>query len=472
MVRKFKKGDIITWVLIFSAVFLIMLTGVISYLTFQTKLNQRIVAQDKAFEIAEAGINYSRWHLAHAEKDYSFGGTYDYKDPEGKVIGQYQLKIQGPTGCSQGVKIDSTGWEDNHPEWPKEISVIYAKPSLAKYAFLTNSNVWFGPNENLNGPFHSNGGIRMDGQQNSLSTSAKQTYICGPEHGCSSSNCSSPCSWTSSGCECPGIWGEGSGSQQGLWDFPVSNIDFNKIIQDLANLKTEAQNSGIYLSPTKKLGYHLVFNTDGTLNIYKVTKLQPSVWGYDGTEWKYESNSIDKETLYQTVSLPSDCAPIFVEDNLWINGNINGRATVVAARLPDIPGSEAKVIIPDNISYVSATSVLGIIGQKDILIPLYSPNNLEIKAALLAQKGHIMRYYYPDWWYDPYKTYALRDYIRTYGSIITNTMWTFSWVDSSNNVISGYKTTEMTYNADLTYNPPPYFPVTGDYEITSWQEIK
>jgi len=89
----------------------------------------------------------------------------------------------------------------------------------------------------------------------------------------------------------------------------------------------------------------------------------------------------------------------------------------------------------------------------------------------LAQKGHVFRYYYPKRNYDPYKTYAIRDYIETFGSIITNTIWTFTWVDGLGNVVSGYKETEMSYNKDLTYNPPPYFPVSGDYEVVSWEEV-
>lgn len=336
---------------------------------------------------------------------------------------------------------------------------MYAKPSLAKYGFLTNSNVWFGTNENLKGPFHSNSGIRMDGTQNSLSTSAKETYTCGYEHGCDPPE------------EKPGIWGIGQGESQGLWQFPVSNVDFDGIVQDMAVLKAEAETSGIYLASTTDYGYHMVFNSDATFDVYKVTSLQSPVWGYNGEEWIEESNSINNETFYQTFNMPSNCAPIFVEDNLWVDGSVNGRIVVVVARLPDVPGTNAKIIIPDNILYVGDDSVLGLIAQKDVLIPLYSPNNLSIEAAMLAQKGHVFRYYYPDWWYEPYATYAMRNNITTYGSIITNTIWTFTWVNSSEQVVSGYAVTDMNYDADLTYTPPPYFPVTSEYEIASWEEI-
>lgn len=466
-----KNGVITMWVLVFSTAFLITLSGLVGFLSFQMKENQKTAAANLAFQIAEAGLNFSRWHLAHEPENFSFSGIYDYKDPEGSLLGYYQLEIASSTACEPGIRITSTGWQKGFDETKRKLQIKYAKSSLAKYGFLTNSNVWFGEEEELKGPFHSNGGIRMDGQQNSLSTSAKETYICGPEHGCSSSECFDPCSWTASGCECPGIWGIGEGEEKGLWQFPSSSIDFNKIIQELSFLKQEAQSKGIYLSESGKYGYHLKFISNGSIDVYKITKLKPPVDGYDGEKWTYESNDIATETFYQNYSLPADCGPIFIEDNVWVEGDVRGRTTVAAAKLPETPATLKKIIIPNNINYLDENSVLGLIAQKDILIPLYTPNNLEIKAALLAQKGHVFRYYYPKRNYEPYKTYAIRDYIETYGSIITNTIWTFTWVDGTGNVVSGYKETEMVYNENLTYSPPPYFPVSSEYEIIKWEEV-
>jgi len=459
MINNHSKGAIITLVLVFGSIFLLLLSGLLGFILLQHRQSIQKVAWNEALNIAEAGINYARWHLAHAPSDFAFAGTYPYPN-EANKIGEYQLDITPPSGCDSAVKIKSTGWTTKFPNTKRKVQVKYTKPSLAKYAFLTNSNVWFGEDEELKGPFHSNGGIRMDGEQNSLATSAKETYLCGSEHGCSPPQTK------------PGIWGEGDGDEKGLWEFPVSNVDFASITQDLAILKTAAQTAGgIYLGASGFYGYHLKFLSNGTINVYKVKGLKQKVWGYDGENWVYESNDISTEQFYQNYALSAACAPIFVEDNLWVDGDVKGRATVVAARLPDIPGKNAKMIISGNINYVGSNSVLGLIGQKDILIPLYSPNNLEIKAGLLAQKGHVFRYYYPNWWWEPYRTYAIRSYIETYGSIITNTILTFTWVDAKGNVVSGYRETEMSYNPDLTYSPPPYFPVSGEYEIVGWEEM-
>lgn len=449
------KGIIITLVLVFGSIFLLLLAGLLGFILIQNRQSLQKVAWNQSLHIAEAGINYSRWHLSHETDNFDFNGIKSYAD-----LGSFQLEITSSTGCSQPVEIKSTGWSLKYPQTKRRIQLKYIRPSLAQYAFLTNSNVWFGEDETLKGPFQSNGGIRMDGQQNSLSTSAKETYICGSEHGCSPSQ------------EKPGIWGQGQGQYQGLWEFPVPAVDFDLITQDLASLKTDAQSSGIYISIPTDHGYHIRFKADGTIDVFRVKSVRQKVYGWDGEEWTYESNDFDSEELYASFPLPSACAPIFIENNVWVDGTVKGRAVLVAATLPEKPNKMKKIIINGNIDYADSNSVLGLISQKDILIPLYSPDNLDIKAVLLAQKGHVFRYYYPNWSSEPYKTYAIRNQIRTFGSIITNTMWTFTWVDSNGSVVSGYRNTEMNYDSNLTYNPPPYFPTAGEYEFASWEEIQ
>ncbi|MCD6429510.1 hypothetical protein J7L09_02350 [bacterium] len=454
-ISKKQRGSLITFVLVFGAVFLISMGGILSFILFQHKASLQKSAWEESLHIAEAGINYAKWHIAHWPDDFSFSGTYDYKNTAGEVVGAYQLEIIEPTACDPGIKIKSTGWTNRFPDKKRTLQATLMKTSIASFAFVSNSNVWFGPNETIKGPFHSNGGIRMDGSQNAISTSAKQTYLCGPEHGCDPAE------------EKPGIWGEGEGQSLGLWEFPVQAIDFTTISQNLSYLKQEAEMNGIYL-PNLGLGYYIHFNSDGTIDVYRVRKLKQKVWGYNGEDWVHETNDIEETEFYTSYTLPSNCGPIFVEDNVWVDGTVNGRVVLVAAQLPETPNTMKKIIINGNIDYEGTTSVLALIAQKDILIPLYAPDNLTIKAVMMAQNGSVMRYYYP-WWYSPYH---IRDYIVTEGAIITNKIWTFTWVDEDGEVISGYRNTEMSYRANLAYNPPPYFPEIGEYQIVEWQETQ
>jgi len=316
-----EKGAIITLALVFGAIFIILFTSLTGFLSIQLNQSRQKVALYEALNIAEAGASYARWHLAHAPSNFDFSGTDDYTDPEGTVVGRYTIEITPPSECSTIVQIKSTGWTLSFPNVKRTILIKFGRPSLAQYSFLTNSDVWFGEDEELQGPFHSNGGIRMDGQQNSISTSATSTYLCQPSHGCSPAQ------------NKPGIWGTGNGNAEGLWQFPVPAIDLNAITLDLAKLKTEALNSGYYFGPSGVFGYHVVFKNNSTFDLYKVTKLKSSVYGCntDGV-CSYEQNDIDKETLLQNYALTSgECNArnlIFLEDaKVWVNGNTKEKAT-------------------------------------------------------------------------------------------------------------------------------------------------
>jgi len=457
-----ERGAIITLVLIFGTIFLVMFTALISFLLVQTKLGKERVAWNESLAIAEAGANYARWHLAHDSADLSFSGTYGYSDPEGGTIGHYTLEISTPGACSTMVDIKSTGWVNGYPDVKRAVAIRYGGPSLAQYAFLTNSDVWIGQNEEVRGPMHSNGGIRMDGVQNALITSATSTYLCLPMHGCLSPYQIKP-----------GIWGSGAGGPAGLWQFPVANINFNSLTVDFAKLKTEAQNSGYYFASSTVFGYHVEFKNNGSFNLYKVTKLRNPVDGWDTMGVKHtESNDIgngNAESLVGNYPLTTGTCDarnlIFIEDSrVWVDGVLKQKATVAAAVFPDNPATNASIIINGNITRADPTdTMMALMAQKNILVPRYSPNVLEIQAVMVAQKGAVQRYYYPG---------NTLNKISVRGSIITNQIWTWSWVDSGGNITSGYQNTESYYEPALIYAPPPFFPHTNDLQFINWQESK
>lgn len=461
----FQNGAILTLVLVFAGIFVLIFGGLVSFISLQYQQSKEKVSYYRALTIAEAGANYSRWHLAHAPNDFSFSGTYDYSDPETGVVGKYNVTVTPPTTCSTIVSIKATGWSLDYPNVKRTVLVTFGRPSLAQYAFLTNSDIWIGPNENVLGPLHSNGGIRMDGTQNALSTSAKTTYTCQPLFGCNPAQTK------------PGIWGSGPGGAAGLWSFPVPAIDFNGLTVDLAQLKTSAQNGGYYFGPSGVFGYHIQFKNDGTFNIYKVTKLQPAVDGWDTQNVKHtESNDIgngNSETLVGNYPLTANggCdtrSLIFVEDlKVWVDGVTKQPVTVAAAQFPDNAATNSTIIINGNITRADPTvTMTALIAQKNILVPLKSPNVLEIQAVMIAQKGAVQRYYYTNQGSD-----TIKNKITVRGSIITNNVWTWSWVDDNNNVISGYQNTVSSYEPALIYSPPPFFPSSGAQQFISWEEI-
>jgi type II secretory pathway pseudopilin PulG len=454
-----QAGDALLLLLIIISIFAVIMPPIISWTVTTDKLIRQTTSKEQALQIAEAGINYYQWHLAHYPNDYKDGtntnGPYvhNYTDTDAqKILGQYSLVITPPPTGSTLVTITSTGNTSDNPSLKRTITAKYGIPSLAIYSFLSNDIIWIGPSETVSGQMQSNGGIRFDGVGNAPIGSAKSTYTC-------SSNQGSPCPHTENG-----VWGGASQAVQNFWQFPVPAVDFSALTSNLATLKSGAQSAGIYLPPSNANGYSLVFNSDGTVSVYKVTSLQndPTGYGVDGTPHN-ENIDYNTRSLQYTVAIPSN-GMIYVEDNTWVEGVVNGRAMVTAAKLPYVSGSAPSIYIQNNLTYQAkdGSDVLGLLSQQDIVVTHGAPLNLEIDAALIAQNGSAQFFDYKD-------GSAIKNTISIYGSIMTFGQWTWNWIDGNNNNVSGYGTTSDTYDNNLLYAPPPGFPLSSaGYKQISW----
>ncbi len=238
---------------------------------------------------------------------------------------------------------------------------------------------------------------------------------------------------------------------------------------DLASLKTKAQGQGLYFGNLGQ-GYRVHFLANATFELYRVKKLKPKVWAYNLEDWEHLTLDIEEDELLQTYSIPAGCAILFIEDTVWVDGILNGRVTLVAAKLPDVPSTRKNIVINGNLTYPTqnGSASLGLIAQNNILVPLYSaPNDLTIHGVLLAQNGRVARYYYAS----SYAPYHIRNSVTLYGAILTKKTWTWSWMNSGNTVTSGFVQTNTTFDPYLEYNPPPGFPVSGEYRLLKWEEI-
>jgi hypothetical protein len=227
-------------------------------------------------------------------------------------------------------------------------------------------------------------------------------------------------------------------------------------------MKNDAQDSGIYLPPSNSQGYSLVFNSNGTVTVYKVKNLSPHPSGSDTSGvWHAEDTDYNKRNLQYTANIPIN-GIIYVEDKVWVEGIVKGRVTVVAANLPYNSSTAPTIYIPNNIVYNSkdGSDVLGLIAQKDVVISYSAPDDLEIDAAMISQNGGAQFFYYQN---------NIKDSITIYGAIMTFYQWTWTWINNYGGVISGYRNTSSIYDGNLLYNPPPSFPVSSSgYQIISW----
>jgi hypothetical protein len=432
----------------------VIFTGLVGMVS---RTYQQAVVQshdELAFQVAEAGLNFGRWRLAHDADDLE-AETRNVSDQFAGVLGTYDVSFEQQPG-STVVVITSVGRTASLPAREVTLRARYGSPSLARYAFLTNGDVWYGGQ--ISGLVHANGGIRMDGQSDSLMTSAQEEYICQPHHGCNFQ-------------ERPGVWG--SGEIEELWEFPVSPVDYNAVTLTLLDMQDAAETTDTYYDPSGVFGYNIVFNSNNTYSIYQVTSLQPNVWSYFAeTGWQFTSHDVATQTLVETKAVPSN-GVIYTADRVWVSGDIRDRVTVAAGVFPDNPSTNVDIIINGSISYGGVrdgTRVFGAAAQRHVLIPYSAaPSTLTLDGAFIAQKGRFGRRYYQNCCGT--QAHALKTSLQRYGMIASSLVPVTAWL-SGGNVVSGYQSGQSSYDPNLLYQPPPFFPASGQPEFISWEQVE
>ncbi len=464
-----QRGITVILVLVFAAVFGLSVSALMSFIFSQAKLGASKQVREQALGVAEAGLDYYHWFLAHFPGDLQNGtgtaGPYvqTYSDPETGQIGSYSLDVSGNFACGQlqSVDVTSTGTVDADPRFKRTVYGRRAAPSVAEYAYIIGADVWAGSDRDITGPYHSNGGIRMDGTNNSLVTSGVASWTCTSSFGCSPTQTQS------------GVFGAGSGST--LWQYPVSTISFTDMAASFSNLKTYAQTDGIYLAPYGETeiesggddvavdGYHLIFNNDGTVDIYQVTDTD-DVRGYlSGLGWRDDYHIIDSETFIERRTIPASCSVIFVEDKVWIEGTVKGKVTVVAADLVN-SGYDPDVILEDDIDYSTqdGSDGLTVISEFGIYIPPQSPDDLSLKGIFVAQGDRFGRAYYSG---------DTKSQLTIQGSIVSNGRVGTKWTCSGGVYCSGYNNRDNSFDRLQTTNPPPFTPTsTTTPRYILWRE--
>lgn len=524
------KGDILISSLIFAAVALTVITGLVNWGATTLASIRTAATKEQAFQIAEAGIDYYRWHLAQYPTDYEDGtgvpGPYyhNFYDKNGNLIGHYSLVITAPPVGSTKVVITSTGTTTANSTVKKIVQATLAEPSLAQYAVVANDYLRFGAGTVVNGPVTSNKGIHFDGTANNIISSAMATYTDPDWDGNPNDNgTGGSCTSVSYGvhtCISPADPSPPSAAATNTAVFvagrqyPVPATDFTGLTVDLQQLETVANTSG-YNFPQSKYksgqktysgyGYHMVLSPpngtypNGYFTLYVVTALvsPPGSCGTDGTaesESQWGTWSIQSETPYTLGSQSSGVYPfpsngvIFVQDNLWVDGQINGaRLTIASGILPDPgAGSEPSIQIGTvnpinngNLLYTNfnGNDTIGLIAQGNVNVPLESPDTLTVDAALISENGRVGRYYYssscnttdpnyPGSSSDRY--YYDRSTLNLDGMIATDQRYGFAYTDGT-----GYATRNLNYDGNLLYSPPPDFPLAStQYQLASWKQLQ
>lgn len=517
-VQSQQKGFVLPSVLGFLVVISIIFLSVVELIGTNIVLVGNNIQSQKAFNIAEAGINYYLWHLSHNATDYKDGqstpatpdpqlgyGPYvhNYVDDNAKTQGTYTLWINPQGGGSTIVKIRAIG-QVAGTTIKRTIDAQIGAPSFASYGLVADTAVWFGNTESANGPVHSNQGIRMDGASNSDVTSTNATYV--PPNNLGGDGSSKPGVWCHTSVTSPINCGTRNKSD---WRYPVPGVDFNGVTGSLCSIKknafladssttslaslpnacsqTPSTRTNAYLprrastfSSTK--GYLIELNSNGTYNLSQVNAENDRNTPY--------TSALSLSSIATNISIPAS-GVIFAEDNVWVRSNTtyNGRVTIGAGRLAST-SQEADIVIADDLAYAQkdGSDAIGLMAEQDVLIAPYAPPasgafNFEVDAALIAQSGSVQ---YPS----TYKSVntctrgwtSANQTFNFYGSVATRQSWTWTWFrggscgdaalqSSTGNYISGVLNNNTQYDYNMLYTPPPSWPVTSTYNVLSWREV-
>ena len=495
-----KTGVILVNVLVFATIAIVITTALVQWGGTILKNETQLTNSQEAFEIAESGIDYYKWHLNNLPTDYYDGNAsntspgpyvHSFQDKDGTTIGQFSLRITPPATGTTIVTVKSTGTSSTTPSVSRSIQAQFAIPSFAQYAVVANDNMNFGAGTVTYGPIQSNYGIHFDGVAHNIVSSALSTYE-DPDciaNGGTNAQCKEYAVYTTGDSQPPTTQPLDSDVFLAGREFPVPTVDFVGITTNLNNLASiaTAEKNGSYTynyTSSGAQGYYIHLNTNDTFDVYKVNSIvslsnscSNNVTARSESGWS--SWDINKKTLVKSgVPFPSS-GVIFFQDNLWVDGSINTARLTIAAGIPGATSNYANITIDDNVTYTNfdGRDVIGLIAQGNVNVGFESADNLTIDAALVAQNGRIGRYYYSSSCTSPTDSdyprnsgnryYYGRTTINLLGMLATNQRYGFAWSDDT-----GYTNRDINYDSNLLYGPPPSFPLaSSQYSTISWKEV-
>ncbi len=505
------RGVTVVLVLAFMGIFAMLTASIAGYVFQQGKYGRAISAREQALHIAEAGLEYYKWWLGRQASSVLTTGvglvspyTYAVNDPEGGTLGSAVITATPALQCGtvQWIDLESRGTSNASAAFPRTLLARYMKPSVAEYANLYNSTVWIGSTNSAIGPQHANNGFRMDGWSNStISSSIPQVYCDGSSGslGCDGVSPNPSPGWKN------GVFG--LSSTTALWQYPIPAVDFPGMALNLPTLKGYAAISGIMLNPTsvtrigiqqgsafptvggvETSGFHLVFKSDGTADIYRVTAtnsesaspatpvrsynlMYPQAFPANG--WKYTYPVIATEVFVANVSIPSSCALIYSEAKTWIDGTVSGKVALIAA---DTGSFVPDIILNNNISYTTndGSSGLTAVAEGSIKLGLVVPDTLSVRGIFVAQTGSYSRDHYISYprSYLPasYDQYIVRTLLNVTGTVVSNLRVAVCY-GSGGPCASGFNNRNNAYDRILAFSPPPFTPaISPDYKLMLWRE--
>ena len=365
-----------------------------------------------------------------APATWTYGLTWTY--PNGKdqwcSLGngyEYNLQVTGTSSTSQIVDIIATGRKTGTTKNYRILEEQIRPSSVADFQMLANADISYGSTATTYGKIYA--GIDSSGVKHNIDHNgdaygnlyAEGSITGGPNYKGS-----------------PVAVGYTSSNIRTVIKQP---IQFSNFTTSLTDISRAASLSGKYLNDSSAAAWQLTFNGDGTFSYAKCTL----------TGGNADDVAAPTCAAPTTAAVPSNGAIYAQQDVVIAGGNstcgspaitgncVNGRVTVASAQ---------DIIIGNNIDYnQTGDDVLGLIAGNEMIVAKWCPNNLNWRAATIAQTGQ---------WRSSSSSQSKGTMVFT-GSTATN----------QGGYMSMFGTRVYNYDTELSYLQPPWFP-TIDFAYT------
>jgi hypothetical protein len=526
-----QKGTALIYVLAVVAAASVLFAGIIKFVVSHVKYDTTLEPDTQALHVAEAGIYFYRWYLAHniegktasqietfwnnnplgvddngdgdcddpdtadGDGDGTEAYVVDYKDEQNNVIGQYKICVTPPKLYSTVLYIESHGSAvSSGVTQDRIIRARLRRPSWSEFAILANNMIRLSEGTEVYGPMHVNGGFHFDGTAHNIVTSSVSSYYDsdGDVHGVR-----------------PGVWAAKKPSEPGKdtsddkddvgghflagKQYPVVSQDFNSVTADFDEMRQAAKAITVHDEEDNK-NVDLFYGRQGVGRFIEFGKPSADkmritrVRNFDDTTYAITGLKKNDRDIFDMGDMPNDIV-IYVRDNVWVAGTIpNDKHITIAAY--DSNWQSPKIFLgEDDIFYedYEHDTVLGLAAENDVAIIMddgfknaeegdisassgSDHETLHIDAVLLSQNGRV------GWGYDrdihnssqrSEWTSKVKDTVELYGAIATKERMGFGYTNES-----GFKYRKLIFDNNLLYSPPPLFPTGKSYAIDQWDEIE
>ncbi|WP_093313190.1 pilus assembly PilX N-terminal domain-containing protein [Tindallia californiensis] len=159
------RGFTLIVVLLAFCVIMVLLLGLITTVSSQQTISSFTEKQEKSIQYAEAGFNKYLWYLNEYSDFYEMEeGQEMVGQPIAYDHGFYQLEVLPPDELDRYVTIRSTGWVEGEETNKRTIEVQVQRKQFVHHVYASESegnNIWWTAGDEVHGPYHTNGHLRI-----------------------------------------------------------------------------------------------------------------------------------------------------------------------------------------------------------------------------------------------------------------------------------------------------------------------